>query len=122
MYDKKVYLPLPRRQIPPAIAGNRLAPGRVYCTEHGVETSRGWLVAGTTVIDRNCGASLAAAVCGTAPGVNRSHGSRSGGSGRRDPVSAGGPGTGVTFSTDCFITVRRPKDDRGGTLPGVRRH
>src|ERR1017187_383427 len=45
-------------------------------------------------------------------------GSRSGGSGRRDPVSAGGPGTGVTFSTDCFIAVRRPKDDRRGRRAG----
>src|ERR1035441_1862424 len=47
-------------------------------------------------------------------------GSRSGGSGRRDPVSAGGPGTGVTFSTDCFIAVRRPKDDRRGRRAGRR--
>ena len=41
--------------------------------------------------DSHRGASLAAAVCGTTAGGNRSHGSRSGGSGWRDPVSARRP-------------------------------
>src|ERR1017187_2148628 len=40
--------------------------------------------------------------------------------GRRDPVFSGGPETGVTFSADCFIAVRRPKDDRRGRRAGRR--